>query len=145
MLTSKSGGKFEALEDFSLSRPYKAPEPKKRVKPEGKLSDMNIEQELFEAYHAARSLRDTLLDELTPEDEFDSSSGTTPANQIAQVMNTVTTILKDITKMQTEMYNSNRVKVLENCLLAAIKGAPDDVQSKFFAEYESLLKKTDKD
>ena len=60
-------------------------------------------------------------------------------------MNTVTTILKDITKMQTEMYNSNRVKVLENCLLAAIKGAPDDVQSKFFAEYESLLKKTDKD
>lgn len=145
MLTSKTGQSFETLEDFSFKQAPKEPEaPRVRVKPEGKLSDMNIEQELFEAYHAARSLRDRLMDELGDDEDDDAGpTGITPANQIAQVMNTVTSILKDITKMQTELYNAQRLKDLEHCLITAIKGTPEDIQSAFFTEYEALIKKTE--
>ena len=96
----------------------------------GTLATLNLDSELYSMYARAKNY----LDDLQMGDD------NTPANQVAQVMNTITAILKEIVKMQTDLYNAERVKKLEAAMVDAIKLAPKESQVAFFEAYESLLK-----
>lgn len=63
-----------------------------------------------------------------------------PPNQVAQLMNTLTAILKEIVRLQTELYSAERVKKLEAAMIEAIKLAPVESQNSFFDAYEEILK-----
>lgn len=93
-------------------------------------SPINLQTELDANFRAAKLLRDTL-----------SMDSETPANQKAQVMNTITTILSQMTKVQMDLFNVQRQKEIEGILIETIKEQPEDLQDKFFALYESKLAK----
>lgn len=95
----------------------------------GTLATLNLDSELYSMYARAKNY----LDDLQMGDD------NTPANQVAQVMNTITAILKEIVKMQTDLYNAERVKKLEAAMIEALKNtATEEVQDAFFTELERL-------
>ena len=55
-------------------------------------------------------------------------------------MNTISAILKEIVKMQTDLYNAERVKKLEAAMIDALKLAPKEAQDAFFEQYAVILK-----
>jgi len=69
--------------------------------------------------------------------EFESDI---PANQKAQAMNTLTTILQQIIKIRTDLYNAEYLKKIEQILLKTLKALPVDVQQEFMEEYEQSLR-----
>lgn len=121
------------LEDMGLHDDYEDVRimPANMLPSTGSLKSLNLDSELYSTYASAKNF---LADLQVGENK------NIPANQLAQVYNTVTSILKEITKMQTELYNAERLKKLEHAMISAIKLAPKDVQNKFFAEYEMILK-----
>lgn len=97
----------------------------------GSLKDLNLDSELYAAYAGAKNF----LAELQ-----NTEPGTVAPNHVAQVFNTISAILKEIVKMQTDLYNAERLKRLEYSVIQAIKLAPKDVQDVFFEQYEAILK-----
>lgn len=93
-------------------------------------SPINLQDELEKNFRAAKLLRDELV-----------SDEETPANQKAQVMNTITTVLTQLTKLQTDLFNVERQKTLEEVLIETIKQQPEPLQDTFFALYEEKLAK----
>lgn len=122
--------KYEPLEDLDLNDDYKTPPPTDMHlrSTDGTLQDLNLDKELYRAYVEASNYL-----ELIKHDE------NTPANQVAQVLNSMTTILKEITKMQAELYNAERIKNLEAAMVYAIKKAPEDIREAFLIEYEKII------
>jgi DNA-binding transcriptional regulator GbsR (MarR family) len=94
-----------------------------------KLSNLDLEQEILEQYYAAKEFLQSLdVYEVQP-------------NQIAQTYAVVTNILKELTKTQTDLYSAERVKAMENALIATVKTMPQSQQEKFFTLYERNLAK----
>lgn len=60
-----------------------------------------------------------------------------PPNQIAQVMNTLSSILKEIVKMQEQIHNQEKIKRMETAMIEALKLAPIDIQDAFLKAYEA--------
>ena len=60
------------------------------------------------------------------------------ANQKAQVANSVATILSQLTRLQTELHNSERFKLVEGLMIRYFKKLPADVVAAFIDEYEQL-------
>lgn len=120
------------LEDMGLRD---VPEEKPQVLPpdymveHGSLKSLDLDGELYNAYAKAKNY---LAIVQTDED--------IPPNQVAQVFNTISAILKEIVKMQTDLYNAERVKKLEAAMLKAIKVAPKEAQLVFLEEYEAILR-----
>ncbi len=119
------------LEDHDLHAP---PEPERRyhssnyIPEQGSLKSLNLDAELYNAYAKAKNyLADVQSDE------------SIPPNQLAQLMNTISAILKEIVKMQTDLYSAERVKRLEAAMIQAIKLAPPESQHAFLEEYEKIL------
>lgn len=96
--------------------------------PSKSLKDMNLEDELLIQYQQTKALLASIIDDVG-----------TPANQRAQVINSCSSILAQITKTQTDLYNSERLKVLEQALINALKTVPESVSEKFFENYERQL------
>lgn len=96
--------------------------------PVTKLSDMNLERELTLQLRSAQTLQQSVLD-----DEE------TPANQKAQVMNSVANTLQHLVKMQVEYYTPERLKLIEAALVRTLKEWPDEQTHAFFQRYEALL------
>lgn len=94
----------------------------------GSLDDLDLNQQLYKNYATAVNY----LEEIKLSDDI-------PANQVSQVMNTITSILKEIVKMQTDLYNTERIKQIESAIVKAIKLAPKEAQESFFEEYEKIL------
>ena len=95
----------------------------------GSLQSLNLDSELYESYAKAKNyLADVQSDE------------SIPPNQLAQLMNTISAILKEIVKMQTELHNAEKVKKLEAAMIQAIKLAPLESQQAFLVQYEAILK-----
>ena len=119
------------IEDMDLHDRPRSQEPifSARYLPEtGNLKSLDLDAQLYLNYaRAANYLEQIQMDE-----------GSTPS-QVAQVMNTLTAILKEIVKMQTELYNAERVKQLEAAMIEAIKLAPRESQDSFFDAYEAIL------
>ena len=120
------------LEDHDLHEP---PESERRyhgsnyIPEQGSLKNLDLDAELYNAYAKAKNyLADVQSDE------------SIPPNQLAQLMNTISAILKEIVKMQTELHNAERVKKLEAAMIQAIKLAPLEAQQAFLEQYETLLK-----
>ncbi len=123
------------LEDHDLHEP---PESERRyhgsnyIPEQGSLKNLDLDAELYNAYAKAKNyLADVQSDE------------SIPPNQLAQLMNTISAILKEIVKMQTELHNAERVKKLEAAMIQAIKLAPLESQQAFLVQYEAILKEQD--
>ena len=117
------------LEDHDLHEPEK-PEYVADYLPErGSLKSLNLDAELYNAYAKAKNYLAIV-----------QSDDSVPPNQVAQVFNTISAILKEIVKMQTELHNAERVKKLEAAMIQAIKLAPLESQQAFLEEYEAILK-----
>ena len=120
------------LEDHDLHEP---PGSERRyhgsnyIPEQGSLKNLDLDAELYNAYAKAKNyLADVQSDE------------SIPPNQLAQLMNTISAILKEIVKMQTELHNAERVKKLEAAMITAIKLAPKKSQDAFLEQYEAILK-----
>ena len=120
------------LEDHDLHEP---PESERRyhgssyIPEQGSLKSLDLDAELYNAYAKAKNyLADAQSDDQVP------------TNQLAQLMNTISAILKEIVKMQTDLYNAERVKKLEAAMIDALKLAPKEAQDAFFEEYSAILK-----
>ena len=120
------------LEDHDLHEP---PESERRyhgsnyIPEQGSLKNLDLDAELYNAYAKAKNY----LADVQSDDQV-------PTNQVAQVFNTISAILKEIVKMQTELHNAERVKKLEAAMIQAIKLAPLESQQAFLVQYEAILK-----
>ena len=120
------------LEDHDLHEP---PESERRyhgssyIPEHGSLKSLDLDAELYNAYAKAKNY----LADVQSDDQV-------PPNQVAQVFNTISAILKEIVKMQTDLYNAERVKKLEAAMIQAIKLAPEKSQKAFLEQYEAILK-----
>lgn len=92
------------------------------------LSDLNLERELMLQLRAAQALQTKVIDDQL-----------TPANQKAQVMNSVATIIQNLVKMQLEQYTPERLKRIELALIQMLKTMPEDQTEEFFKQYEVIL------
>ena len=120
------------LEDHDLHEP---PESERRyhgssyIPEQGSLKSLDLDAELYNAYAKAKNY----LADVQSDDSI-------PLNQLAQLMNTISAILKEIVKMQTDLYNAERVKKLEAAMIEALKLAPKEAQDAFFEQYSVILK-----
>lgn len=115
------------MKDFPLHR-QPPPQTPPLILPDVALNDIDLGQELADNLTAARQLR------------LNITHDETPANQKAQVMNTITTILTNLVKLQTDLYNAQRQKDLEEILITVIKTLPTEAQDLFFQLYEDRLR-----
>lgn len=69
----------------------------------------------------------------------------TPANQKAQVFNSVGTMLKDIVKQQKVVYDAERLKRFEGAFLKVLEDLPIEAKRKFFDLYGEYLKQENGD
>lgn len=91
------------------------------------LADVNLEEELVIQFTQVKTLLDTVI----TDDDI-------PANQKAQVANSCSSLLGQLTQMQSKLYDAERVKALEAALIKALLTLPEATQKSFFAEYERL-------
>ncbi len=115
------------LEDIPESDRIDLYEALKAALPPHKLEDIDLTQELVLQFMRVKQLQvDTLADQ------------SVAANQKAQVANSVATILSQLTRLQTELHNSERFKLVEGLMIRYFKKLPADVVAAFIDEYEQL-------
>lgn len=96
--------------------------------PASHLKDINLEEELiFQFIQAKEAMR------LVAEDDAIAP------NQKAQMVNAVSSIITQISKLQMELFSSERVKHMESTIIKVMQGQPDEVKEAFLVEYEKRL------
>ena len=100
------------------------------ILPTERLENLNLEQELVEQY---LNIKGVMAGLLVDQD--------VPANQQASVANSVVTTLQQLVKLQQDLRREQTFKIMEACLVEALKVLPDAVQEQFYAEYERLAEK----
>lgn len=100
-----------------------------RLLPEGGVRGLDLEDELVQQYHKTKDLMDSTL------------NSDAPPNQMAQVCNSVVTILAQLVKLQEDLKLQKTLSVMESVLVDVIKTLPDATKDGFFAEYERMAKK----
>ena len=98
-----------------------------RLLPDDSVKGMDLGDELVQQYHKTKQLMDDTLD-----------SDDCPANQKAQVCNSVVTILAQLTKLQEDLKLQKTLALMESVLVEAIKTLPEAVKEEFFTEYARL-------
>lgn len=91
------------------------------------LTDIDLEEETLRQYQQTRALFSTII-----------GSTDTPANQKAQLANSCTTILQQLTLLQSKLYSSERLKAIEQTLIKVVKTLPREAQEQFFVDYERI-------
>ena len=92
------------------------------------LVDLNMERELVIQLIVVQNLqRETLRD------------NSVPANQKVQTSNAVAATLATLSKLQTEMYTSERLKKIEQVLIETLQTLPQETQAAFLDAYEANL------
>lgn len=124
------GGEVDPLAAFDERELRKLRSEIDRLLPEDGLASVNLEQELVDQYRKTKQLMDDVLDDEN-----------TPANQKAQVANSVVGTLSQLSKLQEDLRKFETVKVMEAVLTESIKRLPEDVKAAFFEEYERMAKK----
>jgi len=94
--------------------------------PASSLTDMDLEEELVHQYQKVKMLQDEVL-----------TDGETPANQKAQVANSVASTLQQLVTMQTKFHTSERLKEIEGRLIKTLNRMPEQYMTEFFAWYEN--------
>jgi len=100
-----------------------------KMLPTKALVDLNLERELVLQLITVQNLQHTTL-----------SDENVPANQQAQTANTVAAALATLSKLQAEVYTSERVKRLEQILIESLNTLPKEAQETFLDLYEERLK-----
>lgn len=100
----------------------------RQVLPATTLLDMNMEEELILQFQAVRTLQNTILDDES-----------VPANQKAQVANSVASVLGSIADLQNKVYSSERFKRIETLLIRHLNKLPEDVAAAFLEDYEQMI------
>lgn len=95
--------------------------------PATKLSEVNLAEELVLQFQKVRSLQSKVLD------------SNTSAQQKAAVANACASALAQLVKMQTELYNAERMKMVEQVLIQVMRDQPEAIQLAFFDKYERAL------
>ena len=98
--------------------------------PEDSLDSLNLEKELVGQYRKTKDLMDSVLHD----DE-------TPANQRAQVANSVVTTLGQLVKLQEDLKREETLKLMETCLLEVLLTLPEPTKVAFFTDYERAAKR----
>lgn len=89
-------------------------------------SEVNLEQELLIAFTKAKQmLSDVEHDDI-------------PHNQKIQNLNSVNTVITNIINQQEKVYNIERTKKLEDCLISTLKAFPE-LKDHFLAAYKLAL------
>lgn len=96
--------------------------------PATQLSDMNLETEMLLQYHTLRELQADVI-----------GIDDVPANQKAQVANTVTASLNKLTDMQEGLYTAERFKAIENLLIRTLSKLPENLAEAFLKDYRKVL------
>lgn len=91
------------------------------------LKDVNLEAELLQQFALVKELQAGAIND-----------DMIPANQKAQVAGQVASTLQQLVKMQTDYYNAERFKSVENIMISALKKLPLDAANEFLKEYENL-------
>jgi hypothetical protein len=92
------------------------------------LKDLDLDKELLDQYQSAKQLlKDVQYEEGVP------------LNQKAQITNTITSILQAIIKMQQDLYNIEKIKLIENVLIETLK-EHETLRDAFIEKYEQALK-----
>lgn len=94
------------------------------------LDELNLEKELISQYGKIKQLMDDVI--------YDE---TTPPNQRATVANSVASTLGQLIKLQEDLQKGEQLKLMESCLIEALKLLPQETKDEFFVEYERLAKK----
>jgi hypothetical protein len=92
--------------------------------PATNLRDFNLEQATLLHYLSLRELQKGV-----------NTADDVPTNQKAQVANSISAALKEITKMRNEIYNAEQFRLMEGALAKALKDMPADFVERFFALY----------
>jgi len=93
------------------------------------LDDLDLDQELLQQFTTAKEV----LEDIRHEQDV-------PANQKAQVINTISSILQSILKMQQDLHNVERMKLVENTLIEVLQ-RHQTLRDAFLEDYENALKK----
>lgn len=96
--------------------------------PARRLKDVNLEVELVRQLSAVHRLQTEVM-----------ADENTPANQKAQCAGQVANVLAVLSKLQVEVYSSERLKKIEAVLVETVNLMPPATQEFFFAEYEKRL------
>ena len=116
------------LDHYSLQDLLSLKADIERRLPARSIKDINLSRELVLQFMAVQELQNEVL----KDDE-------TPANQRAQVANSVAAVLGQIAKLQQEIYTSERLKTIEAKLVEALNQLPKDLQVSFLQVYEACL------
>ena len=92
------------------------------------IKDVNLSRELVLQVQALQALQQRVL-----------TDNEAPANQQAQVANSLSSALVNLVKVQTEVYTSERLKVIESILVECLKSLPIETQREFLDAYEEAL------
>ena len=95
--------------------------------PPMKLAHLNMEEELVLQLYRAKALQTKSMEA----DEI-------PANQKAQVMNSVASVIGDLIRLQERLFNAERFKAIESLLIKAVQNMPPEYAQKFIQDYEDL-------
>lgn len=95
--------------------------------PSTRLVDVNLAEELVMQFQTVKHLQTKVLD------------SNTSAQQKAAVANSCAGALAHLVKMQTELYNAERLKAIEQVLIQVMRDQPEGLQHAFFDKYERLL------
>ena len=87
---------------------------------------------------ASINLEDELLTQLRSSKALLVDSAESPANQRAQVSNSITTILKQLVELQNSITTTETIKRIERTLLQTLKEFPA-LQTPFLKAYEEAL------
>lgn len=98
--------------------------------PATKLSEINLAEELVLQFQKVKSMQTRVL-----------SDNKISAQQKAAVANSCASALAQLVKMQTELYNAERMKTIEQVLIQVMRDMPEDLQMAFFEKYERMLGK----
>lgn len=92
------------------------------------LASINMKEELALQFKQAKALYAAA-----------ETDETTPMNQKAQVLNSLSTIIAAISKTSAEVYSVERLKKLEAATLHALEFLPRESKERFFDLYEQYL------
>ena len=95
--------------------------------PAAELKDIDLNRELVLQYMQVKSLQSSVMDD-----------DGTPANQKAQVANSCASTLSQLTKMQAELFDAERLKTVEQILIRTLQKFPE-MSEAFLVEYEDAL------
>lgn len=98
---------------------------------QGKLSDLDLDAELYAAFAQAKNLYTDV--------QYDDTTKTT--EKVANIK-AMADILGRIVSMQSAVFSLQRVKALEECLVSTLKEFPE-IQDAFLEKYKRALEKLD--